>query len=551
MKKQVLLLVAVILLSITGRAQYAIHATFEHAFTKTQVDSILTSLSLPAGVITTKYGVRVYKLAYNTYDADSVPTTASGLMIVPQNTPCEVPILSFQHNNIIRKADAPSRYSGNSQWYVGLAAGSLGNITLMPDGIGLGDGPGLHPFLHLQSEATAVVDMIQAAKEIVDTMGASPDEQVFLSGIAEGAYASVAAHQYIQTYLEPQIHVTATAGIGGYYDMSGTMVDMILSDSNYVDPSYLPQLVLGYNMAYHFYTNDSDFMAYPYDSVIPPLFNGNYGSGTINSRMPSVPKYMLRQDQIDSIKNDSTNFFRQLLKKNDAYNWSPTSPVKLLFCNSDEYVPYQNTMVAFAHFQQNGSTMMDTLNVGANLNHAQCSQFSVLAAVTLINSFTHQPLRSSVSHTNTTSTTTPDGTATVRDTLGDAPYSWHWNTGDTTSTITGLAAGTYYVTTTDRAHCTTTDSVVIRLANGIDAIALSDVNIYPNPSQGVVMVENNSGEKIVQIELLDVNGNLINATQTQIGNNTRLDLSDAAKGLYILNVRSQSGKELHRKIVLM
>ena len=552
MKQHLLLLLSVLVISTASRAQYAIHATFQHSYTKLQVDSILTALGLPNGVITTRYAVKLYKLSYNTFDADSIPTTASGLMIVPQGTPCEVPILSFQHNNIIRKSDAPSRYSYNSQWYVGMAAGSLGNITLMPDGIGLGDGPGLHPFLHLQSEATAVVDMIQAAKEIVDTMGNSPNEQLFLAGIAEGAYASVAAHQYIQTYLDPQIHVTATAGIGGYYDMSGTMVNMILSDSIYPDPSYLPELLLGYNKAYHFFNNDSDMMVYPYDSMLPPLFNGNYGIGSINSRMTSIPKHILRQNQIDSLQNDSTNFFRLLLKKNDAYNWSPTSPVKLLFCNADEYVPYQNTMVAYAHFQQNGSTMMDTLNVGAALNHAECSQFSVLAAVSLINSFTHQALQSHVSSTNTTSATTPNGSATVRDTLGDAPYTWHWNTGDSTATITGLAAGTYYVTTTDRAHCTTTDSIVISLANGINELSLTNISIYPNPTQGMLMIENkNSSEKISQIEVLDINGNAINTSIAQEGNVTRINMGVEAKGIYILHIRSQSGKELHRKIVLI
>jgi hypothetical protein len=540
------------MISVAGQAQYIISASFKHAYTKNQVDSILNAVGLPAGVITTRYDVRVYKVTYHSFDVDSMPTIASGLMVVPQATPCEVPILSFQHNNVIRKSDVPSRYSYNSQWYVGLAAGSLGNITLMPDGIGLGDGPGLHPFLHMQTEATAVIDMIRAAKEVVDTMGNSPDEQLFLAGIAEGAYATLAAHQYIQAYLDSQMHVTASGGIAGYYDMSGTMVHMILSDSNYVDPSYLPDLLFGYNKAYHFFAHDSDIMVYPYDSVLPPLFNGNNGAYTINTHMPPVPKYILRQDQIDSLANDSTNFLRLLLKKNDLYNWAPTSPVKLFYCNADEYVPYQNSIVAYEHFVQNGSTMVDTINIGATLNHAECGQFSVLGALSIINLLSHHPIAASVTVTNNTSPAIPNGAATVADSLGDAPYTWRWSTGDSTAAITGLAAGTYYVTTTDRAHCMRIDSAVISLVDGMSELVLANINIYPNPTQGTLMIENkNTSEKLTQIQILDISGNIVHATTTQSTDITKIDIGEEAKGIYFLNIRSQSGKELHRKIVLL
>jgi hypothetical protein len=314
MTKHFLLALSFLFISLGGIAQNAISVTFQHHFTKAQVDSVLVANlgQLAYGAFTRVYGVNMYKVIYSSYDADSIPTTASGLLTVPQGAPCEVPMLSFQHNDIIRKSDAPSHYGFASQWYIGLAAGSLGYITLMPDGIGLGDGPGFHPYLHLQSEATSVVDMIRAVKPIVDSMGASPNDQLFLAGVAEGAYASMAAHQYIQTYLDPQLHVTATGGIAGYYDMSGTQLNSILSDSAYVDPSYLPNMIFSYNKAYHFYAHDSDIMVYPYDSTLHPLFNGNNRGSTIDARMPSVPKHILRQDVIDSLQNDSTYIFRNM-----------------------------------------------------------------------------------------------------------------------------------------------------------------------------------------------------------------------------------------------
>ena len=554
MKKSLLLVCFAALLSFAAQAQYINSLTFQNYFTKTQVDSVLNSLlgSQATSVLVPVYGVKIYNVQYNTFDADSNPTTASGMLVVPVGVPCEVPLLSFGHNNILRKTDAPSYYGFDSQWFIALAAGSMGLITVMPDGLGLGDGPGIHPFLHLQTEATSTIDMIRAVKEVVDTTGTSPNEQLFLAGIAEGAYSAVATHQYIQTYVDSaEMHVTATGAIAGYYDMGGTMVDMILSDSTYKDPSYLPELLLSYDSIYHFFANDSDIMAYPYDSVIPPLFNGINRANAIDNHLPSVPKYILRQDQIDSLQNDSTNFIRVLLEKNNAYNWTPTSPVYLMYCIADEYVPYQNSIVAYNHFVQNGSTMVDTLDVGATDDHALCSQFSVLVAVSLIKQLIHQPLVTNVHATNDSSTAIPNGTATATATQGDPPYTFVWSNNDSTATITGLAAGTYYVTVTDRAHCTNTDSVVVQLVDGISELTLANINVYPNPTQGMLMIENRSTEVLTQIEITDIDGHVVNAPHTDNGNITKINLGEEAKGVYFLTIHSQSGKELHRKVVLI
>ncbi len=54
-----------------------------------------------------------------------------------------------------------------------------------------------------------------------------------------------------------------------------------------------------------------------------------------------------------------------------------------------------------------------------------------------------------------------NGSATASVNLGIAPYSYLWNTGATTETITNLPAGTYTVTVTDDKDCTGTASIVI------------------------------------------------------------------------------------------
>ncbi|MBI2966910.1 MAG: M4 family metallopeptidase [Bacteroidetes bacterium] len=54
-----------------------------------------------------------------------------------------------------------------------------------------------------------------------------------------------------------------------------------------------------------------------------------------------------------------------------------------------------------------------------------------------------------------------NGSASVTASNGTPPYSYEWNTGNTQSTITGLAAGNYSVTVTDNTGCTGINSVAV------------------------------------------------------------------------------------------
>lgn len=537
-------------IGICAHAQFASQVIFQHYFTKQQVDSILSAQGVPGGILTTQYGVKTYKVIYNTVAPDSTATTASGLLVVPQGTPCNVPMLSYQHNNVFRKNNAPSNYK--NEWFIGLAGGSLGLITMLPDGLGLGSGPGQHPFLHLQSEATAVIDMLRATREVVDTTGASYNQQLFLAGISEGAYATIAANQYLQTYL-PQIEVTGTGAIAGYYDLSGTMKDeMILSSNTYNDPSFLPALFLSYNRIYHYAASDSDIFVAPYDSILPTQYNGSKEAFQINGVMPSVPNQVLQPSVLDTLQNAPNNYFTQLLKKNDAYNWTPNNPVKLFFCTADEIIPWHHSAVAYSRFVANGSVSVDTLNVGATYDHNLCGQFSTLAAISAIRGLIFQPLVSHVSSTQASSATAADGTASVRDTFGNPPYTWRWSNGDSTSTITGLAAGVYYVTSTDQSHCTRTDSVRVSFVNGISDISYAAIAVYPNPTRDHVIIDYaHSIEQVAGIELQDVAGHILMTQSTQASGTAVLDLSDRARGIYVVHLHTVSGRELYSKVVLL
>lgn len=72
-----------------------------------------------------------------------------------------------------------------------------------------------------------------------------------------------------------------------------------------------------------------------------------------------------------------------------------------------------------------------------------------------------------------------DGTVSAGVTLPSLPVSYLWNTGDTTSSITGLITGTYTVTVTNDFGCVDTDSVFVDQPSAplqVDSLVITDAS---------------------------------------------------------------------------
>ena len=65
-----------------------------------------------------------------------------------------------------------------------------------------------------------------------------------------------------------------------------------------------------------------------------------------------------------------------------------------------------------------------------------------------------------------------DGTIDIIPSGGNSPYTYLWNTGATSSSVSGLIAGSYYVTVTDSSGCYTVDTIVVGQPSALSA------NIY-------------------------------------------------------------------------
>ncbi len=345
-----------------------------------QVDSLLTALGLTIPVTN---GIDIYKIRYSTIDARGESRTeASGALVVPTGVPGPFPLASYQHGTILLKEEVPSRNVGEIA--IGIIFSATGYITALPDYLGLGDSPGLHPYCHAKSEATASVDMMRASRKVLEELGTEENGQLFLFGYSQGGHATMALVQEIEARHADEFPITAAAPMSGPYDLVGAQVDMLLLDEPYASPFYLPYIMLAFNSVYDMYPSPADFLKDPWANTLPPLFDGTVNYGELNAAVPSIPKNIVRDDVFADFISNPENPFRKALEENTQLDRAPTSPTRIYYCTGDEQVSYVNAINARNAYQDQGITVQaingESLAGGGPLTHGDCVQPVLLSA---------------------------------------------------------------------------------------------------------------------------------------------------------------------------
>ncbi len=98
-----------------------------------------------------------------------------------------------------------------------------------------------------------------------------------------------------------------------------------------------------------------------------------------------------------------------------------------------------------------------------------------------------------------------------------------------------LGENTISVTVTSSNGCSVTDEITITVipGAGIDTDIANKFSVYPNPSNGIIEIK---GNEIISVNVLNYTGKTMLTT-----NQNRIDLSDFAKGIYIVQINAKSG----------
>ncbi|MGB4846868.1 MAG: T9SS type A sorting domain-containing protein [Saprospiraceae bacterium] len=344
---------------------------------------------------TVDYGVDLYKIRYKTTDIHSALDTASGLIVIPQVPPgTQLPVVVYEHGTIDSTTDVPSRLRGGYE--AAMAYAAFGFATFAPDYIGLGDSRGFHPWLHAASEASASLDMLFAGYEFLefDHPADVDPNYLFLSGYSQGGHASMALHKLIDDYWSIIIPVTAAAHMSGIYSISGVLRDGIINNGS-GDPGYLANLFLSYNEAYNLYADIGQIFKEPYATSIRAFYNHSIPRSELSAELiaglaaagETIPNRILQDSILDAIIHNPNHPLNLAMQENDTYNWAPSSPTRLYYCQADETVPFINAIIADSVMHELGATDVQALDVNPNLTHVACAYAAIPVSIAFFKSF--------------------------------------------------------------------------------------------------------------------------------------------------------------------
>jgi len=186
--------------------------------------------------VSPKFPVTLLKFTYETVDPFGLPIKASALLFFPQGSASSLPLISLHHGTLVLKTEVPSIALDGAQYMVGMAFGSVGYVSVVPDYLGMGDSPGYQTFLHAKSEATCAVDALRAARTICASNQVTLNGQLFLFGYSQGGHVTMATHRELETFHASEFTVTASAPSAGAYDLGGVTVEAILANPSYPYP---------------------------------------------------------------------------------------------------------------------------------------------------------------------------------------------------------------------------------------------------------------------------------------------------------------------------
>ncbi len=120
--------------------------------------------------------------------------------------------------------------------------------------------------------------------------------------------------------------------------------------------------------------------------------------------------------------------------------------------------------------------------------------------------------------------------------------------GQTSATYVATTSGSYAVIVTDSLGCTNTSSCYWVTFVGIDDVdKMKDIRLFPNPTSGVIHVQN--VPENAQIEIFNLQGQKTNGSiQQSTSNNWVIDLTDQPIGSYVMRITDQAGNTSTRKI---
>ena len=89
--------------------------------------------------------------------------------------------------------------------------------------------------------------------------------------------------------------------------------------------------------------------------------------------------------------------------------------------------------------------------------------------------------------------------------------------------------------------------VTVEDCSNINELSNGNLDIYPNPNNGLFTISNS--EDIVEVTITDVNGKIVQSINEINLNKIDVDLTNLERGMYMVNIETSNGTVIESVIV--
>ncbi|MFJ8039269.1 alpha/beta hydrolase [Kitasatospora sp. NPDC096147] len=304
---------------------------------------------------TVRHGITAYRLTYRTVTPQGAPTTATGLFVLPQGGPRRLAVVSDTHGTMVHRDYAPSTAEDFGKLSPYLQS-SAGRAVAAPDYLGLGLGPGLHPYMDTRSAVSASLDLLRAADEAGRRLGRPLTGDVYATGFSQGGQVAMALGRELARISDRHLRLRGLAPVAGPHDVRGAELPGIL-DGRVDERSavfYLSYYLTAANRLHPLYRDPSEVFRAPYAAVVEGLFDTRHTEEEVVAALPGTVRELLTDSFHDQLGAPGPGLSAALDATDGGCDWRPAAPVRLYAANGDRDVPIANSRSCAADLAKHG-----------------------------------------------------------------------------------------------------------------------------------------------------------------------------------------------------
>ncbi|MFF1821097.1 alpha/beta hydrolase family protein [Kribbella sp. NPDC058245] len=312
------------------------------------------------GVPKSRYDVTVYRLIYRTIDPDGRPTTASGIVVLPDGRHGALTVAEYLHGTSATKAYAASVSADSTDRLVTALFAGSGLAAVAPDYLGLGLGPGKHPYIDTKTETSASIDLLLAARTFAARHDVTLNRDVLVTGFSQGGRATLGVGRALTRGEAGPFRLGDLRGVAGPYDLLGTELPAVFDGQvePHVATMYLAYFTTAWDRTVGLYDSPRDAFRPPYAKTVEGLVDGTHTEEEIVAGLPDSPAKLFTNQFLAKLKHP-TGRFRQALREADqiCHNWTPPVPLHFYSGTKDTDVVAANSTSCATALRTRGATV--------------------------------------------------------------------------------------------------------------------------------------------------------------------------------------------------